>query len=33
MLDYLNKEMGSNISTKFLDEMIQDLIGNEPTKK
>ena len=31
LIDHLNKEMGSNISTKFLDDMIKDLIGN--TKK
>ena len=31
LIDHLNKEMGSNISTEFLDDMIKDLIGN--TKK
>ena len=31
LIDHLNKQMGSNISTKFLDDMINDLIGN--TKK
>ena len=33
LINHLNKEMGSNISTKFLDDMIEDLIGNEVTKK
>ena len=33
LIDHLNKEMGSNISAKYLDDMIEDLISNEVTKK